>query len=144
MRRFRLRIEIRALMIAIAAAAVLLGAGVAAVRLKSLSSAYRSRAVDYAVQERLWADNTQRLTKLIDDSERIDREFKEETRRHSGLDRVLLISQGSIFGAQAIDARKRVGRSRAKAEWFAMMKARYEFASSHPWLSIPTDPQEPK
>jgi hypothetical protein len=55
-----------------------------------------------------------------------------------------LISQGALFRTQAIRMKKDIVRYQAKSDWYAMMKTRYQSACSHPWLSVPPDPPEPK
>ena len=138
------RLKFRALVLTMAAGAVLLGVGIAAVRLKSRSSCYGLRAVDYAFKEQIFAKQIELSTKMAEESKRIDQEYTDETRMTSGVVRVLMISQGAIFRTQAIRLNRDIARYQTKSEWYAMMKNRYRFACTHPWLSVPADPPEPK
>jgi hypothetical protein len=144
MRRFRLRIKIRTLMIGISAVAVILGVGIAAARLKARSSAYRARAAEYASKEELFTKHIKYVVKMAAETEEAARDCTEESRNHSGFDRLLVVANSKLFRAQTTKHKNSIARYQAKADWYAMMKTRYQFAGSHPWLSVPPDPPEPR
>ena len=140
MRRFRLR----TLMVAIAAVALLLGVGFAAVRLEARCSAFRAKASEFASREALFAKHVESVIRMAGETERADWECTEQSRLCSGMDRLKCLASVALFRSETAKHKAQIDRYQARADWFAMMKDRYQYAASHPWLSVPPDPLEPR
>ncbi len=81
---------------------------------------------------------------MAGETERADRECTEQSRLCSGMDRLQCLASIALFRSDTAKHKAQIARNQAKADWFAMMKNRYQFAASHPWLSVPPDLREPR
>ena len=63
---------------------------------------------------------------MADETEQAAQECTEESTKHSGFDRLLVVANRTLFRAQTTKHKNNIARYQAKADWFAMMKSRYQ------------------
>lgn len=144
MRLLRVRFTIRTLLIVVAISGTLLGVGIGAARLKRRSDYCRSRAIDFATKESLFAKHVKELEAMAAEQEHVDKRYSDQAKRQSGLERLYLVgARRLLFERQTDRTQKNIERCKQIVSHFAMMKMKYQVATSRPWRSVPPDPPGP-
>ena len=93
------------MMIVISAVAIMLGVGVAAARLKARSSAYKAMAAEYAFKEELFAKHIKQVIRMADETEEACRESTEESKNHSGFNRLQVMASSACLSRRPPNTR---------------------------------------
>jgi hypothetical protein len=118
---------VRTPLIAAAIAALIFGA----VSFRSRSLDYRQRAKDHAGWERYWKNEAQSRWRYIRSAELL---------AHDGQ---ISVGMRAIWVRRADASRSRAQALAKLAAYHGEMKRKWEWAATHPWLSVPPDTPEP-